>query len=201
VAIEYDHPLGQTVRVFEDEAADEPLVEIRLDRSERLVPGMEVLVLEWILLQDTSRRFTASRPPLPGQQFPGLGLFHNSFLWLTSMCDTLGVDGLYLRPSHYHVAAKVQGVGRFFDPGSEAVFRAIQAALGSTDLWEASWALARGRMIDASTDTAVGWDPAPMVLPTSLRMRELLFGERYESQVATKLGSLTFRLRDDERPS
>lgn len=184
LTVEYDHPLGQTLRVFANETTDAPLMEIRLDRSERLLPGMDILVLEWILLQNPSRRFSPARPLLPGQQHPGLGVFRPTFEWLLALCKSLGVDGLYLRPSHYHVGAKVREFGRFLRPEAEAAFREAEATLESLSLCQASWAFSRGWIVDTASGVAVDWDPAPMVAPTSPRMRDLVTGKRYERRVA-----------------
>jgi hypothetical protein len=201
VCVELDHPLGQTVRVLDDAAPGQVLVELRVDRNLRVLPGLEVLALEWLLLQDPRHRFTPDRPPLPGQDHPGLGLLRQTLGWLLELCEALELDGVYLRPSYYHVGVKVHEVGRFLDPAAEASFRALERALGPLGLRAASAAFGQRRVIDSATSTAVEWDPAVMVLPSSRRLRDLVLGDEYERKVAAGTAGRAFHLQSEGQPS
>ena len=70
---------GDTIRVLEDEPTAQPLVEIRLRRDRKTIRGMELLAVEWLLTQDLQAEFTADKPRLPGQEYPGLGMLRGLF--------------------------------------------------------------------------------------------------------------------------
>jgi hypothetical protein len=169
-------------------------VELRVHRSSRPVPGLELLVIEWLLLQHPRAEFGPYRRPLPGQRFPGLGMLKDVLGWVVMLCEILGLDGVFYSPSSYHVAAQSRSLVRFLHPEHEARFRALKAAMPGLSLSEASQAVEQGRMRDAATGATVRWEGEPMVLPVSSRLKERVFSESYEAAVAAALEHLEFRL-------
>ncbi|MEW6338748.1 MAG: histone deacetylase [Acidobacteriota bacterium] len=192
-----DHPLGQTMRVFGDLSRKELLVELRVNRSVRAIPGFEVMLIEWLLLQNPREEFTESRPQLPGQNHPGLGMLREFFGLLVILAEELRLDGILFNPAAYHVAALSSRFVSFVEPGHEAVFRAFRDALGRMPLPEASSAVAGERVRNASTGATARWDPMPMVLPVSDRLRERYSGEAYERAVREASAELRFELRPE----
>jgi acetoin utilization deacetylase AcuC-like enzyme len=192
IALELDHPAGQTVRIWGDVERTELLVELRVRRDRRSLPGLEVLAVEWLLLQNPRAEFTSSRPHLPGQRHPGLGVAEDVAALLVLVCDRLQLDGLLFVPSHYHLAAQARGILRFLRPEDEAYFRALHAALDALPLAEAAGALAAGRVRTAAGER-LRWRPAPMVLPVSARLKAQVGGEEYERAVADAGAGLAFR--------
>ena len=85
---------------------EEVLVELRAERSRRVVPGMEVIALEWLLLQNPRGEFSPRRPRLPGQKHPGLGLLRDIMGWLMVVCEQHGLDGIFFTTVHYHIAVQ-----------------------------------------------------------------------------------------------
>ncbi len=174
VQLELDHPLGQTMRIWGDAGRRELLVEVRLSRSTRLLPDREVLVVEWLLLQNPRDAFGPGREPLPGQVHPGLGMLRELFGWLVVVAETLGLDGLFFRPSHYHIAVQSHRFASFVDSSHEALFRALTELLGGYDLAYASRLVASGKVVRSDTGEVVVWDAFPMVLPVSERLKAWL---------------------------
>ncbi len=198
VTLDLDHPLGHTLRIYGDPARTELLVELRVNRSLRLVDGMEVLVVEWLLLQNPRMPFTPTRPRLSGQQHPGLGMLREFLGWLVMIAEILQLDGIYYVPSHYHVAAQSRSLVRFLEPEDEAWFRALEAVVGHLPLDQADAAVHGGCVVDRATGEAVEWRTCPMVLPVSERLKERVFGEAYQEAVERALGRLQFALRKPE---
>ena len=194
VEVDLSHPLGETVRIFGGPDRSELLMELRVHRSTRAVPELELLVIEWLLLQHPRAEFGPYRRPLPGQQFPGLGMLKDVLGWVVMQCEILGLDGVFYSPSSYHVAAQSRSLVRFLHPEHEARFRALKAAMPGLSLSEASQAIEQGRMRDAATGATVRWEGEPMVLPVSSRLKERVFTESYEAAVAAALEHLEFRL-------
>jgi acetoin utilization deacetylase AcuC-like enzyme len=191
---ELEHPLGPTLRIWGDAEREELLVELRVNRSARALPGYEVLVLEWLLLQNPRLSFDGSRPRLPGQSHPGLGLLREFFSLLVVLCETLELDGVLFAPSTYHVADLGARLGRFVDPRQAALFGAMRHALAGLGLDDASGAVAAGRLVDARTEAPVTWPASLMVVPVSPRLRAAVAGPEWERAAAEAAATLELRL-------
>ena len=184
---ELDNPAGQTVRVFGDAHRRELLAELRARRDRQTVPGMELLRVEWLLLQNPRRRFGKRHKPLPGQQHPGLGMLRDSAAMMILICDRLGLDGISFVPSHYHMAAQAEEYLRFLNPDDEARYRAFRDAVGHLPLGDATRAVEEGRVVDEETGEPVRWQPVPMLMAISGRLKERLAdGERKEEREAAR---------------
>ena len=196
VDVDFSHPVGQTVRIFGDVGRNELIMELRVNRTSRPIKGLEVLVVEWLLLQNPRAHFGPYRRPLPGQEHPGLGMLKEVFGWLVVVSEMLELDGIYYAPSSYHVAAQSRRLVRFLLPEHEARFRAYQEALEGLPLPEASQAVDEGRVVDAGTGESMGWEGFPMVLPVSETLKGMVRGDDYEARVAGALEHLDFRVTD-----
>ncbi len=139
---------SDTVRLFGDAARTELLMEIRFRRDRTSLPGMEVLFLEWVLLQNPRRSFVSGKHSIPGQKHPGLGLLRDVMAWLVVLCGELGLDGLMYMPAGYFVATFGS---RFVDPAHQARLEAMRRALSSLRLVDATRAVEEGRVVNAAT--------------------------------------------------
>jgi acetoin utilization deacetylase AcuC-like enzyme len=197
VEVDLGHPLGQTVRVWGDEQHQCLLAEARVRRDQRVVPGHEVMVVEWLLLQNPRAEFGPYRRPLPGQKHPGLGLLKEVLGWLLVVAEMLDLDGIYYAPSSYHVAAQSRTVVRFLKPEHEARFREMERLLEGVPLGVASQKVERGELVWSDSGEPLTWEGYPMVLPVSDRMKELVYGSGYEERVAAESGRVRLRLAGD----
>ena len=194
VQLELEHPLGQTMKIFGDSDRRDLLVELRVHRSTRSVPGCDILEVEWLLLQDPRESFSETRTALPGQQHPGLGMLGEFFGWLIVVSETLALDGMLFRPSHFHLAALSRRHARFIDPKAEALMRALQDALSGMPLDLASRAVEEGRVFNAASGSPVRWEAWPMALSATERLRALTEGDAYEAAVREASRNLDLRL-------
>ena len=158
---------GHTLRVFSEDAPEELLVELRADRSRSAVPGMEVISVEWLLLQNPREPFSPRRPRLPGQQHPGLGLLRDFMGWLVVVCEAHQLDGVFFVAAHYHVAMQSRRLVRPLQPEDEARLVAMAQALEGVPLPEATSAgrggAARGRGHRPARRVETGADRPPGV--------------------------------------
>jgi hypothetical protein len=175
LAIDLGGADGDRIRIHGDSDRSELLLELCLRRERRAVPGMELLLVDWLLLQNPRAAFAPERPALPGQKHPGLGLLDEVVALLILICDRLRLDGLLYVPSHYHLAELSERRGlRFLRRADQARFEAMRAACAGLSLLEASWALEQGLVVDARTAEPVQWRGEPMVLPVTERLRQRL---------------------------
>jgi hypothetical protein len=166
---------------------------VRVDR--RTVPGLSLLRIEWLLLQNPRAHFTAEHPRLPGQNHPGLGVLQEIVTLMVLVCDRLQLDGLIFVPSHYHIAAHGRKTVRFLNPEDEGLYRALQKALGGLTLAQAAEAMAGGRIVDTRTGEPFAWSPTPMVFPVSGRFREKMETGEYNQKAAEGESRYAFALR------
>ena len=188
--------VGDTLRVYSHPDHREMLMELRANRSSRVVSDCEVLVIEWLLLQNPRAHFGPYQRPLPSQKHPGLGLLKDVFGWLVVVAEMLDLDGIYYVPSSYHVAIQSRRRVRFLEPEDEAMIQGLEELFGDLPLAEASNSIAQRRVVDRATGNALDWHGYPMVLPVSDRLRAKVTGERYESQVAEDRSRLDLALTE-----
>ena len=130
-------------------------------------PSYRVLSIEWLLMQDPTAAFTDERPPLPGQDHPGLGLGRFTVELLRLMAEGLNLCGLSNNPQHYHNAYLYSKQMLCFDPEQQGRLEAMKRDLGRLPLVEASRAVDAGRLRDAETGEQVSWSGPVQVMPVS----------------------------------
>lgn len=187
---------GQTLRIRSTSLADEPLAELRVRRDASTIRGMELLRVEWLMLQNPAAVFSSSRPRLPGQKHPGLGMLRDVVSLMVLSCERLGLDGIVFWPSHYHLAVQSRRHLRFLQPGAEAQFRALQRALHGLSLTEATRAVDEGRVQDLTDGRAFAWTPSPMIIPVSERLERRMESDAYEREVTRRARDFEFRLAE-----
>jgi acetoin utilization deacetylase AcuC-like enzyme len=196
VELDLSSPSGQTVRIWGTPGHRELLAELRLRRDRAAIPGMEVLGVEWLLLQNPRAEFTPGRRQLPGQKHPGLGFSPDVGAMLLLICERLGLDGVYFVPSHLHLASRASRLLRFLEPAAEARWRALRPLVDRLPLAVAASAVETGRIRDAA-GRPMHWIPSPMVLPWSDRLKAQVEGEDFERAVAEAGAGLRYELLPD----
>ena len=129
----------------------------------------ELLVVDWLQLQDPRRRFTDTRPRLPGQLHPGSGVGLEVFLILTLCARRLHLHGVLEVPQHFHNAVLYER-SHFIDPAWEGTFLALRACLEDVPLAELAWALEAGRVVDDTTGEPIRWQPREQLHPLDARL-------------------------------
>ena len=138
----------------------------------RAAAEMEVLFLESLLLQNPGRSFTWLRPPLPGQQYPGLRLSSEILQLLILLTKRVGAQGLALRPSTFHAAVAYARHFRFVDGMAQARFERLRAEPRLRPLWLLSWALELGCVrLDGERVT---WSPEVMIAPLDAALAQAI---------------------------
>lgn len=143
VSIDHANP-GERVAVSgEADGAEHLLIEMVLER--RRLRSKDVLYIHWLSLRNPRARFSAVRPPLPGQEVPGLGIASEMIELISLITRRLQLAGVAFRPSHYHVAYGVRHAFAFVDAPRQGRFEALLRDLGHLPMLQASSALAEGR--------------------------------------------------------
>lgn len=129
----------------------------------------DLLVVDWLHLQDPRRTFTPDRPRLPGQIHPGSGVGIEVFLILTLCARRLHLHGLVEVPERFHNAVLYER-SHFLDPSWEGTFLALAELVEHAPLAEVAWALEEGRVVDDCTGEVIRWQPREQLYPLDERL-------------------------------
>jgi acetoin utilization deacetylase AcuC-like enzyme len=146
--------VGDSARL-RDVPSGEPLIEVVLEKR------ASMLYVHWLALRNPKASFAPAFASLPGQDVPGLGLSREITEMLLRMAVRLGLEGLAMRPSAYHLAHVRRDVLHFVDPARQGRFEALCAALRDLPLIEASRAVAEKRVL--LNGQPYVWEPDEMV--------------------------------------
>lgn len=157
---------------------DRHIMDMHLHLTSVALPGVEeqvdVVVVEWLLMQNPRRVFTKDRPRLPGQRHPGTGLGRiiAQLLWL--MCRRIGRDGLINIPERFHLDELYARAGWIaVDPEHERFTQGVLAASEGLSLAARAWAMERGFVTDENGQVA-RYTPHERVMPVSERLEKAL---------------------------
>ncbi len=138
----------------------------------------DVLVVEWLCLQNPRAAFTAERPQLPGQRHPGLGIgrvVHNMILLMAQRLNRAGVVNI---PRHLHLAVFYERSGyRYLCEAHETEVAAVSRALRGVSPAVASWAAERGCVkVGRNGSPPARWlyEPVEMIAAVSRDLESLL---------------------------
>lgn len=138
----------------------------------------EMLSVEWLLLQDPLKSFSAENPPFPGQAHPGLGISKEIEEILILICLRLHLDGILFRPSHYHIAQASESGYRFYDPKDQGRFQAFQEVLKGQALFEASRWVMENQLV-LGDRTPVPWKAKEFVYPVTKPLKDYFDSRHY----------------------
>ena len=181
-------------------------------RRDRLVPGPdspierehEVLTLDWLTMRDPARPFSESRPRLPGQDAPGLGMGEQILEVLYRVTERLELDGLAGVADHFHNAVIYSRELSFVEREPAARHRAlVDALLGREELSlsQAAWSL-EWELVTDEAGQPFEHDPAPQVHAFAPDLAAHLRDEARRRAILERAASLTVsfdRATFDER--
>ncbi len=163
------------------------LMDLMMGRIQQTAPAgvepaddLELLSIEWMMLQNPSEEFAPDHPRWPGQEHPGLGLNEEVMLLHILGARRLGLDGVVSHPSRYHIAWLGRGRFFFLDPAVQGRFDALREALSVLELSDATWKMERGEVRWADDGSTVEWLPEDYVIATSDRLAAYLRSDFYE---------------------
>jgi acetoin utilization deacetylase AcuC-like enzyme len=160
VAIDRASP-GDRARLYGTAGGVEHVL-IEMVVQKRRVAGHEVLYVHWLHMRNPIARFSDSRPRLPGQEVPGLGLAREFGELFALIARRLDLAGVAFRPAHYHTAFPARHDFSFADPGRQGRFEAMVRDLANVPLLEVTNAVSQGRVLMNGEPYA--WETDEMVV-------------------------------------
>lgn len=202
-----EDPDEHLLRLFSERPrVEDPLVELVVHRSflrptGTLADRMEmthvpVLTVDWLILQNPLGKFSAARPPLPGQRYPGLGVGAQVLEMLRNICMRLNLGGIVTVPSFFHNALFYSEEFRHFDPRMQGEFLALCRDLMprlknsvAAASWALHWKMVRNRGDD---DGPYAWFQELMVDPITDDLKAYLSAPEYLAEVQEGLRANEF---------
>lgn len=191
VQIDPSDPDQQRVAVLGsgDQQREQLLMELLVTRRSIKVPpimepkneALNMLSVEWLLLQDPTKPFSKEKPQLPGQDYPGLGMFREVMEALRQSCRRLCLDGFVMHPSWFHVGTMGSLECGFLDPAIEGRRLALQEGLGTIDISKVSELLDHNLVV-RHDGSAIVWEAEEFVAPVSERLRGYFSSADYAAE-------------------
>jgi hypothetical protein len=156
----------------------EHVMDLRLHLAHARIPNAseraDVVIVEWLLMQNPRAAFSSAKPRLPGQRHPGTGLGRAVAELLAIMCRRIGRDGLVVVPERFHLAELYAQAGWIApSPEAERDLADVLRATPSLTFAARAWAVERGFVVDED-GAAFVHRPSERVLAVSPRMKEAL---------------------------
>lgn len=175
-----EDPFRHRLEVLLDDDAldDRHIMDMRLHLSRVGLPGVDeradVVVVEWLLMQNPRGAFTAERPRLPGQRYPGTGLGRDIAQMLMLLCRRVQREALITIPERFHLAELYRRAGWLpVNLEEEHALADVLHATRSLSLPARAWAVERGLVRDAD-GVPFSYHPHERVLPVSERLDHAL---------------------------
>ncbi len=155
---------------------------------------MEAMIWNWISLQDPRGTFSESQKPLPGQEFPGLGVFRQCQELIISYVALTKVELILAIPEHFHNAWLYSPSFSFYDAYFQGRYEGlIRDLLSEFGLARLSEALDFGQVTDEAGNP-VAWTPHEQICPMSERTKAHFLDSEYQVRKASALDAHRYRL-------
>lgn len=206
IEVRTDDPDEHTLRIFSrTPAIHDPLLELVVRRGTLEPTGelrsrvksqyINLLQIEWLLLQNPSQAFGDRRPPLPGQEHPGLGIGKQVLEILRNTAKRLKLDGLVTVPSYFHNSFFYSEEFYYFDPSVQGLFlAACRDVLPQTqsNVGAASWAFLWNLVREDGNPEPFPWFHAAQICPVSDLLVEYFDDADFDREVANGLSKVEF---------
>lgn len=198
----YKHKL---MLINKDGHKNERLVEIVAKREQVIIDmpfdtplngkRYEMLVIEWLKMQNPRRTFTGKRPQLPGQEFPGLGIGSRALELFIVATKRLGLQGIINKPDHYHNAFFYSKFFYYENPLEQAQLLALIRDTKKYNLPEVAWAIENKNLIDLNIEKPFIWHGTRQVLPIDKKLAELFASRAYRTETKKYVNDFAYKLK------
>ena len=183
----------QRLRIFHEEKDPEKVVVDLKIREGRLAPKgylhlgpeffeYDFLTLEWLTLQNPRLSFSEKRPPLPGQQHPGLGLRKKVVDIFVYLARLLRKDGLLAFPAYFHNAVLFSRFFYFLNPEKLAEVLAIEKAFPKIPFKHMAW-IVYLNCLRQEDGRAYEWRAEEQVYPIHGELKDYFDSKKYKRLV------------------
>jgi len=154
-----------------------------------------VLQVEWLLLQNPRQNFSAEKPPLPGQIYPGLGIGDRLMEILIIMTRRVRLEGIVNKPHYFHTAFMFSKEFVFVNPLNQALMFAISKNLLSKySFWLVAWAAHFNCIINKKDGKPLDWVAGNLILPFAKDLIKYFRSREYQQEVSRLIKKFNFEI-------
>jgi hypothetical protein len=153
-----------------------------------------VLMVEWLCMQNPTAAFTPERPPLPGQQHPGLGISREILQLISLIGMRIGKDGIAIRPQYFHAALLYHRFFKCYNPVREGQLAALMRDTEEFNLDDVSWAIDLGCLRGKLLRQKASWEVDYQVNPLTALLRQHFHSENYRKLFWESLAGHRYRI-------
>ncbi len=151
-----------------------------------------MMVIEWLILQNPLSRFTTEKPQLPDQQYPGLGIARQVADMLIKVAAYLRKDGILNFPQYYHNAVIYSELFKFYNPYMHGVLKALEQSLSKYTLADAAYAVAGGCVKNLKDGEYFKWKAEELILPLSRDLKSYFESKEYSTILTNTMKEYSF---------
>ena len=146
--------------------------------------NLNLLQVEWLLLQNPNLEFSEKRPQLPGQSHPGLGVGDRLMELLIIMTKRLRLEGIINNPNYFHTAFMFTKEFVFVNPTNEAILHAMSRdLLTKFSFHTVAWAAHLNCVVNTISKSIFSWKPEYLILPLSKDLIRYFRSREYQKEV------------------
>ncbi len=154
----------------------------------------ETLAIEWLCMQNPKASFTRSKPQLPGQHFPGLGMASKAVELMLITAWRLNLSGLLNTPQQYHNAYLYSRIFFYLNPEYEAMLTAMKRDTKKFPLPMVAWAVEWGTVYDKKTGKPLVWPAGKQIVPLDEELKDFFDSRVYRNYVKERSKEYAYEL-------
>lgn len=153
-----------------------------------------MMVIEWLILQNPLSVFTKQRPQLPDQQYPGLGIARDVAQMLINVANYLKKDGILNFPQYYHNAVIYSEMFKFYNPYMQGILKALERSFAKYNLSDASFAVSMDCVKNLKDGDTFKWKAEELILPLSKNLKQYFQSKEYETIFTNTMNEYSFEI-------
>lgn len=154
-------------------------------------PGYDFLVIEWLTLQNPTRKFSRAKTPLPGQKHPGLGVGKKVIDLFAYLARLNGNDGIMVYAAFFHNALLFLKEFKFVNPEKQGEVQAIRQAFADVPFKQLAWIVNLNCLKD-NDGKIYEWKAEEMVHPRNRELSAYFDSKIYKGKVKEVQDRLNF---------
>lgn len=158
-----------------------------------LPPQYDFLILEWLTLQNPIQDFTQEKPPLPGQNHPGLSLGKKVLDIFVYLARITKKDGLIANPAYFHNALLFSRAFHFLNPHKEAEVQVIRGSFSDVSFKNLAW-IVHLNCLRRDNDKVYEWNAEEQVHPLNKKLKSYFDSKEYKKEVKESQEKLNFSI-------
>ncbi|PJZ53660.1 histone deacetylase [Leptospira adleri] len=146
------------------------------------------LIINWLQTRHPKSPTTDKHRLYPGQDVPGLGIFHQISDFIGFLILSLRLNGAVIRPEYFHDAVLFSKKFHFLTPEAQALFLALRRDFKNESIRGISTYLHSGKIQDHKT--IVQWKAVEMILFLEKTLNPFVFNKKFDKKVGKILDSI-----------